>query len=315
MVLRNAADVRTLVFVLLYFIFTGFAWYFFHSMPTVVAVFAVIGLCFWSFFCAVIVHNTIHTPLFRKKYFNKAFQLLLSLTYGYSVSVFVIGHNLSHHQHLASDKDIARTSIMRFRWNLLNQLLFFFMTGSRIVSSEVHWSRKMFKENPRWFWQYAFEIILVYGLKVTLLLVDWKLALLLVWLPHFYAQWGIIGTNFWQHDGCDPEHPYNHSRNFTNPVLNYFTFNNGYHGLHHNQPTLHWSMLPEVYEKEFKPHLHPNLDRNSLLKYLIEAYLWPGRRLDYTNAPVVLDPPVPDNEDWIRSVNTKTQNKHLGAEP
>ncbi len=54
--------------------------------------------------------------------------------------------------------------------------------------------------------------------------------LVFVMLPHQYAAWGIMGINFVQHDGCDGEHPYNHSRNFKGAVVNWFTFNNGFHG-------------------------------------------------------------------------------------
>ena len=35
-----------------------------------------------------------------------------------------------------------------------------------------------------------------------------------------------------QHKGCDPDSKYNHSRNFTVPILNFFCFNNGYKTQH-----------------------------------------------------------------------------------
>lgn len=41
-----------------------------------------------------------------------------------------------------------------------------------------------------------------------------------------------------------PDSKYNHSRNFTGPILNFFCFNNGYHTQHHISPGLHWSLLP-----------------------------------------------------------------------
>ena len=36
---------------------------------------------------------------------------------------------------------------------------------------------------------------------------------------------------------------YNGARNFVGPVINYLTFNNGYHTIHHMYPTMHWSRL------------------------------------------------------------------------
>ena len=65
----------------------------------------------------------------HKFYDGKETKLIGCMTYGYPVSPFVIGHNLSHHQHTGKDQDIARTDKLRFRWNFLNQALFFFITS------------------------------------------------------------------------------------------------------------------------------------------------------------------------------------------
>ena len=41
--------------------------------------------------------------------------------------------------------------------------------------------------------------------------------------------------------------------------MNWFTFNNGYHGIHHMKPGLHWSLAPEVHAKELAPfNIHVN---------------------------------------------------------
>ena len=36
----------------------------------------------------------------------------------------------------------------------------------------------------------------------------------------------------------------NHARNFTGPLLNFLALNNGYHGMHHEEPGMRWSLLP-----------------------------------------------------------------------
>jgi beta-carotene hydroxylase len=311
-ILRYKADIKTLIVVAFYFGFTALCWVYFAETSTAAQTFAIIALCILSFICAVIVHNTVHVPIFYSKSLNKAFQIILSMTYGHPVSAFVVGHNLSHHKYTGQAKDIARTSNLKFKWNFLNQLTFFLMTSSSIMKSEAIWVKKMWQEGrKKWVFQYAIELIVVFTFKGLFLIINWKLALLLIWLPHLYAQWGIIGTNYWQHDGCDTNHEYNHSRNFTNNWLNFMMFNNGYHGPHHNHPTIHWSKLPDFYQNHFKP----NLDRNSLTKFLFESCVWTGKRLDYLGNQVKRDKkPLNPDISWVNQEITSQNKEHLGVE-
>jgi fatty acid desaturase len=191
-----------------------------------------------------------------------------------------------------------RTDKMRFRWNFLNQLLFMFAVGPAIFKDNGRFVKVMRTKNPRWYRQFLLEAVCYVAFLALLLALDWQKFLVFVIIPHQYAAWGIMGINFVQHDGCDGSHPYNHSRNFTGALVNWFTFNNGFHGMHHMRPGLHWSLLPKAHAKELAPHIHPALDRSSLFTYLVAAYGWPGTRLNYDGTPYVLPPPRED-EDWM----------------
>ncbi len=310
--LRYKADRRTIAFVLIYFVATALAWVYFPE-EWYLRVPIVMFLSVWSFFCTVITHNTIHHPIFRSKGWNKVFQVMLSFSYGHSVSAFVPGHNFSHHNHTQTEKDQMRTDKMRFKWNFLNQLLFFFVMAPSILKDEQTFANMMRKERPNWYRQYMLELVIVMGVKIALLIYDWPKGILLLFLPHFYAAWGIVGTNYWQHDGCDESHRYNHSRSFTGKLLNYFAFNNGYHGMHHDKPGLHWSLLPEYHEKEIAPYIHPNLARESLGAYLWETHVYPGKRVDYLGNPVVLKPKQKD-ANWMDDVDLDRKKLQLGVE-
>ncbi len=233
---------------------------------------------------------------------NKFFQIVLSFTYGHSTSAYVPGHNFSHHKYTQTNKDAIRTSKARFRINLFNQLFFFFIMSGDILKGEIRFAQKMRTERPEWFRQYLLELVLVIGTKIALLIVNWKCALLFIVIPHQYAAWGIVSTNYFQHDGADHDHPYNHSRNFTGKGLNWILFNNGFHGAHHMKPNLHWSLLPAYHEEHVRPFIHPALDRTSLLGYLIETHIYPGKRVDYKGQSIILAPEVKD-EDWVADVN------------
>ena len=300
--LRYKADIRTLINVALYFTVAVTPWILWPSMSKLQIVLWVLINCLLSFICATIVHNTIHAPIFKSRWMNKVFQVILSFTYGHSTSAYVPGHNFSHHKYTQSPMDAIRTSKARFRLNLLNQLFFFFIMSGDILKGEIRFAAKMRTEHPKWFRQYLFEMVLVMGAKIALLIINWKCAVLFVLIPHQYAAWGIVSTNYFQHDGCDEEDEYNHSRNFTGKFLNWVIFNNGYHGAHHMKPNLHWSLLPAYHQQKLAPYIHPALDRTSLLAYLFETHIYPARRIDFKGNPLVLAPLVKD-EDWVAKVN------------
>jgi len=313
--LRYNADYRTLSFIILYFL-TAYALFFLYPILSwAVIISGFLLCCTLAFMMAVIVHNTIHSPIFTKKKWNKFFQIVLSFAYGHSVSAFVPGHNLSHHKQTQTNKDTIRTYRARFKWHLLNQLLFFFIIAPEIVQQEKQWADRMKIEKPSWYKQYKLEYYLVMTWKVFLLIYNWQAAVIFIWIPHIYATWGVLSTNMFQHDGCDENHPYNHTRTFKSFLLNFLTCNNGYHGAHHDKPGLHWSLLPAYHKNNIEPFIHPNLNRNSLLWYCIETYIWPGKRIDYLGNPLTL-PPLDKTGDWMADVklNTAEVKDDLGAE-
>ncbi|MFN8277923.1 MAG: fatty acid desaturase [Chitinophagales bacterium] len=310
--LRYRSDWRTLINVMIYFVVAVMPWLLWPGLSKLQVFLWVVANCLMSFICATIVHNTIHVPIFTKRWMNRVFQVVLSFCYGHSTSAYVPGHNFSHHHYVQTPKDAIRTTKARFRFNLLNQLFFFYLMSGDILKGELRFAARMRQEKPHWFRQYLFEMILVNVVKIALLFYNWKCFVLFIFIPHQYAAWGIVGTNFFQHDGCDETHPYNHSRTFTGGFLNWLLFNNGYHGAHHMRPNLHWSRYPEFHEQEIAPHLHPSLNRRSLLAYLIEAHIYPGKRVDYLGRPLVLPPETAD-EDWVAPVRIDRHETDLGG--
>lgn len=307
--LKYAADRRTLLFVFGWYGVLALAWsrpFGWESLGWMVL------LSLGSFVSAVITHNTIHVPIFHSSLLNRAFQVVLTLAYGHPVSAYVPGHNLSHHRFSQTRKDVMRTSKLRFRWNLLNQLLFLPVVSSSILKADFAFARAMKDQRPRWWRQFLIEAGIFIAFNLVLLGLDWQRFIVFVLIPHNYAAWGIVGINYCQHDGTDETHPHNHSRNFVDPILNWFTFNNGFHGIHHVHPNLHWSLAPKVHAEELAPHIHPALDQKSFLAYLWGAFVWPGKRLTYDGRPVVLPEEGPD-EDWIPRGRDDSQEGQLGA--
>jgi len=295
--LRYRADVRTLAILWIYALSTLAAW---RAAPHGWALLAIISLLsLSSWLCAVIAHNTVHAPIFTRRWLNQAFQVWVSLSYGFPVSEYTPGHNLSHHRFTQMREDVMRTTKVRFKWNLLNLLFFFPAVTPAILRSNAAFRRLEGQRAKRWRRQLLLEAAVVWSLKLGLVVLDWRKGLLLVVTPQLFANFGIVTINYLQHDGCDAEHPANHSRNFVGPLLNFLALNNGYHGMHHLQPGLHWSLLPEAHARLIKPALHPALEQRNLAVYLFRTFVYPGKRLNYDGTPVVIRDEGPDRS-WLR---------------
>lgn len=228
---------------------------------------------------------------------NRIFQVWVTLGYGFPISEYVPGHNLSHHRYTQEREDVMRTTKVRFGWNLLNGLAFFFAVAPGVTATNYKYRALMRERAPAWNEQLNIEILCAWGVKAILLALDWRKALLFVFIPHVFAVWGITSVNYLQHDGCDPDHPVNHSRNFVSPFFNFITLNNGYHGMHHMQPGLHWSLLPQAHAERVKPTLHPALDQRSFTLYIFRTFVYPGKRVTFDGRPVVIENEGPDR-DW-----------------
>jgi fatty acid desaturase len=295
--LRRREDRRTVFFVFVWFTLVVLQWTiplqkFFIAIPLIVAT------CVFAFLGAVATHNAMHVPLFRAKNGNRFFQVALTLVYGHPVSSFVPGHNLSHHRFMESTRDVMRTHKARFRWNLLNLLFFMSVVGKDIMRAEIRYARASWRFDRPWVNQLILETTIWLSSSAVLLFVDWRKFVLFNMIPNMYASWGILAMNMLQHDGADHESAINHSRNFVGKWVNWWTFNNGFHTIHHIDSTIHWSDLPAAHYKRVAPHIHPGLVHTSLLGYVLRTYFWPGKRTRFDGAPFVLEP-AGEDEDWI----------------
>lgn len=309
--LRFRADLRTLAFVGSYFASVAAAWTWVPPL-SLLAIPVTLTICVLSFLCAVITHNTIHCPVFKQRWLNRLFQLALTLSYGHPVSAYVPGHNLSHHKHTQSRKDVMRTTKTRFQYNLWNLLFFMPTVGRDIARADMRYFTEMRRRNPPWFRQMALEWAVFGGVMLALIFTDISKFFVFVMIPHLYAAWGIVTMNLLQHDGADENTEWNHSRNFVGKAVNWWTFNNGYHTIHHIEPGLHWSLTPAAHAERVAPFIHPALDQASLPAYIWQAFIKPGKRLMYDGSPVVLPAPGPD-EEWIPSPKDMPADVSLGA--
>jgi fatty acid desaturase len=240
-------------------------------------VFFFAAACYFSFLNSVVIHNHLHQGIFHDKRLNLFWRCVLSFGALYPASANIPAHNLVHH-HFEDDgqPDWAAPGAVGFRWNLLNLIHFPNVAGPQTFSGVQRWKsvldRKAFTR------QYVREQVFAFGLTLVLLVLDFWPALFFVVLPQLYGARCILRINLIQHDRCDTESEWNHSRNFVGRAFNWIMCNNGYHTIHHNKAGLHWSDLADAHERDVKPRIHPSLDERSMVAYLLRTYLFAWRR-------------------------------------
>jgi beta-carotene hydroxylase len=84
--------------------------------------------------------------------------------------------------------------------------------------------------------------------------------------------------NYCQHVHTDPWSAHDHSRNFESELLNFLLFGNGYHTVHHEQPSLHWADAALAHAK-LRSEIDARLCHRSMWFFFLRRYLlapfWP----------------------------------------
>ena len=265
-------DRRTLVWTLLCMPGLGALHYAFPSLSWVLLPFSL----YFSLAAAVIAHNHNHCPTFTRDWLNIAFGNWISIFYGYPTYAWIPTHNLNHHRF------VNRVGDSTITWRHTNEhhaavaSTYFFVSTYHQAGPIGEYVGKARARSGR-DWKYL-TIVLQYvcfvGAHVALaglgcLLHGRALGLRQYFMgffaPALFALWAIMFINYTQHVHCDAWDPYNHSRNFVSPSLNYLLFNNGYHTVHHNNAALHWSLLPAAHQK---------IEANVTKALLVESFWW-----------------------------------------
>lgn len=244
----------------------------------------------------VIHHNHTHVRMWRGRFANRATDFYLTLLQGHPTFVFWPAHVANHHRHRHGPLDAART--YRFaggdtndlRGYLLHPLQAAFVLYPHFIS----WLAQLQRKGSAAFGYCMAQYGVWLGSWATLLLLDWRKALLFVIVPQLHGLHWLLATNYLQHAHADGVArsamgasgdtvggPLNYARNFeglVNPLL----FNIGLHTAHHEHPHAHWSELPHLHHAHYRSRVHPRLNERGLALYMLRVYLlgavWPRFR-------------------------------------
>lgn len=201
-------------------------------------------------YCAgVFTHNHIHSPVFKGRIQNELYSVWLSFFYGCPVFAWLPTHNGNHHRFVNGEQDVTRTSRYSARDSLWAALSYPIRSSAWQVPAVLEFARRARTKSPRLYRQVLAQSAVVMIGHPLLLAASCMGAgssgllvyALLVGAPALCAPAFMMLTNYLQHVGCDPNSPHNHSRNFVSPLWNWFVFDAGFHTVHHDAPSEHWS--------------------------------------------------------------------------
>jgi beta-carotene hydroxylase len=263
-VLKNKNDIRTLVFVLLISLARVYFWWYAVSpywifLPLIVAL---------TFILFSIKHNHIHLPVFNSKKYNNLFDYILDIMTGNTVHDAFIIHIENHHKETNKQSDWGKTHRFVNNKGVFAIIRYALTTPFEFVKGKRLWMKQPGnKERVR---NSIRAKLILWSFYSLAMFVDFQATFMFIIIPNILAQFVLVSFNYFQHNGCDPNSLYDHSRNFTGSLINFLTFNNGFHTAHHHFPVAHWSQAPEIH-KSLQSKINPVLNESNFLKYFFRV--------------------------------------------
>ncbi|HYP87769.1 MAG TPA: fatty acid desaturase [Polyangiaceae bacterium] len=259
-------------------------------------------LLYCSYLSGVLTHNHNHVPVFHARGANLAYGAWLSFFYGFPIVSWLPTHNQNHHRYRNGEGDVTATARHASRDGLFAALSYPPSSSRNQLPALLDFTRQAFRRRS---WQMARIVAesaaVVFGhaaaLALFVALHGAKLGALgyfcALGLPALLGPYWMMLTNYLQHVGCEPTSEHDHSRNFVSPLFNWFVFDNGYHTVHHEQPTAHWSRYRELHLAR-AAQIDGELQLpGTLAGYFFRRYLGGGAAEAYANAEVATTNPLP----------------------
>ena len=234
--------------------------------------------CVLTFVACIIKHNHIHCRTFASRPWNRGLEYFLGICTGQSTAAIIPVHNERHHAQNHTEQDLVRSSLVNFRRNWLNLIVFPFVVVWLVHRTKSADILRWRTEKPALYRRVYRERLVVLVFFIGLLLLNWRSTLIYFGVPWLFAQWGIVTINLLQHQDCDHDSAFNHSRNITGRFINWLFLNNGLHTAHHLRPAMHWSRLAEFHRLQVAPHMRPELNQRSLLVSIWKQFFQVGER-------------------------------------
>lgn len=199
-----------------------------------------------------IAHNFIHNPYFRARWMNRGFSLLLSVTLGFSQTLYHYVHNWHHAGNMdrpdADGNTVDYLSIYRHGEGGLPESPWRYTLLSYFRDDLGEILRRVRARRPADARFAVFELAACLLFYAGLALIDWRCVL--VMLPFYYIGHSLSSLNgYYEHFGADPDRPIAWGVSSYSRLYNWLWLNNGYHAEHHYRPKQHWTKMHALHRE------------------------------------------------------------------
>ncbi len=265
--LRNAADIRTLLYMAVTTGLLVVQWSRDSFSPLLFA-----ACLFMAVSVSVIAHNHNHLTIWKSKPLNALTDYWLTLFYGFPAFGWIPTHNQNHHKFNNREGDYTITYRYTEKTNLFTLLTYPSVSAFHQQKPIRAYLSKQYRINKKRFWFCISQYVVLVAFLGAAFLIDWKKALLYIFIPQQVSLYVVLIFNYVQHVHADEDSSVNHSRNIVGPLMNWLLFNNGLHTVHHDNPGLHWSKAPAAHAK-IAADIDPRLNEQSFWWFLIRVYI------------------------------------------